>query len=166
MITLRQPTLADAPFIAQLANNKKIWNNVRNGMPHPYGLADAEAFIGQVIKEDGPAVKVIVQERTIAGLVGLHPADDVYSGTAELGYWIGEPFWGQGVASEAVRQIIEIGFEELKLRRIYASVYEHNLASMRVLEKNGFEREGVARAAVMKNGVVLDEVRFGLVRIS
>ncbi|MEL7249505.1 MAG: GNAT family N-acetyltransferase [Bacteroidota bacterium] len=162
-ITLREPTLADAPTIAELANNKKIWDNVRNRMPYPYGLTDAEKFIEQVIKEETSAVRAIIQDETIKGLVGLHAAQDVYTGTAELGYWIGEAYWGQGLASEAVRLISQIGFKELGLRRIYASVYEHNLASMRVLEKNGFEREGVARAAVLKNDMVLDEVRFGLV---
>lgn len=165
-ITLHKLSLADAPTIAQLANNKKIWDNVRNRMPYPYGVPDAEKFIEQVIKEDGVAVRAIVHEDVIKGVIGLHPANDVYTGTAELGYWLGELYWGQGLASEAVRQIITIGFDELKLRRIFASVYEHNFASMRVLEKNGFEREGVARAAVLKNGIVLDEVRFGLVRIS
>ena len=163
-ITLRELTFADTAVIANLANNKNIWDNVRDRMPFPYKEEDAENFIKLVLKEDGPEVRAIVQEGVLKGLVGLHPASDVYRGTAELGYWIGEPYWGQGLASAAVEQMIPIAFEKMKLRRIDASVYEHNRASRRVLEKNGFVREGVARAAVIKNGVVLDEVRFGLLR--
>ena len=162
-ILLRKLAFADAPAIAALANNKKIWDNVRNQMPFPYAVSDAEKFIEQVSKADGAAVRTIVQEDTIKGLIGLHPAADVYTGTAELGYWIGEPFWGQGLASAAVAQMIRLGFAELKLRRIFASVYEYNIASMRVLEKNGFQREGIARAAVLKNDRVLDEVRYALI---
>ena len=164
-IILREVSFDDSPVIAQLANNKKIWNNVRNRMPYPYALKDAEQFVEQALKSDDATVQAITLHGQVTGLIGLHPASDVYSGTAELGYWIGEPYWGRGLASAAVTQIIPIGFEQLKLRRIYASVYEHNHASMRVLEKNGFQREGVARAAVLKNGQVLDEVRYGLVNL-
>lgn len=164
-VVLREVSLDDASIIARLANNKKIWNNVRDRMPYPYALKDAEQFVEQVLKEDGPSVHAITLDGQLTGLIGLHPASDVYRGTAELGYWLGEPYWGQGLATAAVAQVIPIGFEQLKLRRIYASVYEHNHASMRVLEKNGFQREGVARAAVLKNGQVLDEVRYGLVSL-
>lgn len=164
-VILREVSPSDAPVIAELANNKKIWNNVRDRMPYPYALKDAEHFVEQVLKEEGPTVHAITFEGKVTGLIGLHPSSDVYRGTAELGYWIGEPYWGQGIASAAVAQVIPIGFEQLNLRRIHASVYEHNHASMRVLEKNGFQREGVARAAVLKNGQVLDEVRYGLVNL-
>lgn len=162
-VILRELELADATAIAPLANNKKIWDNVRNRMPYPYSESDAVDFISLATKEDGPTIRAITEEGVLVGLIGLHPGEDVYSGTAELGYWIGEPFWGRGLASAAVEKILRLGFEELQLRRIHADVFEPNLASMRVLEKNGFVREGVAQGAVMKNGKVLDEVKFGII---
>jgi RimJ/RimL family protein N-acetyltransferase len=161
-IILRPLQASDRKAFALLANNKNIWNNVRNRMPHPYTEEDADEFILMATTIGGPTIRAIILDGTLAGVVGLHPAHDVYEGTAELGYWIGEPFWGRGLASAAVKEIIQIGFKELKLRRIYASVYDYNTASMRVLEKNGFENEGVAKAAVLKNGKVFDEVKYGL----
>lgn len=161
-ITLRPLQASDRKAFALLANNKKIWDNVRNRMPHPYSEEDADEFILMAQTPGGPTIRAITLDGALAGVVGLHPAQDVYEGTAELGYWIGEPYWGRGLASAAVKEMIQIGFQELKLRRIFASVYEYNPASMRVLEKNGFEKEGVAKAAVLKNGKVFDEVKYGL----
>lgn len=161
-VILRPLQASDIPAFTVLANNKKIWDNVRNRMPHPYTEVDAEAFIQLAQTPDGPTIRAITLDGELTGVSGLHPAQDVYEGTAELGYWIGEPYWGQGLASAAVEQMIKVGFEELGLRRIYASVYAFNTASMRVLEKNGFEHEGVAKAAVLKNNKVWDEVRYGL----
>lgn len=161
-VILRPLRTSDIPRFAALANNKKIWDNVRNRMPHPYTEADAEAFIQLAQTPDDPTIRAILLDGELVGVTGLHPAQDVYEGTAELGYWIGEPYWGKGLASLAVEQMIQVGFKELGLRRIYASVYAFNKASMRILEKNGFEQEGIAKAAVLKNNKVWDEVRYGL----
>jgi ribosomal-protein-alanine N-acetyltransferase len=161
-ISLRPLRATDRKAFALLANNINIWNNVRNRMPHPYSEEDADEFILMAQTPGGPTIRAITLEGELAGVIGLHPAHDVYEGTAELGYWIGEPYWGRGLASAAVKEMIQIGFQELKLRRIFASVYDYNTASMRVLEKNGFENEGVAKAAVLKNGKVFDEVKYGL----
>ena len=161
-IALRPLQASDRKAFALLANNRNIWNNVRNRMPHPYTKEDADEFILLASSPDGPTIRAITLDGTLAGVIGLHPGQDVYEGTAELGYWIGEAYWGLGLASAAVKKMISIGFQELKLRRIYASVYDYNTASMRVLEKNGFENEGIAKAAVLKNGKVFDEVKYGL----
>ena len=161
-IALRPLEASDRKAFALLANNRNIWNNVRNRMPHPYTEEDADEFILLASSPDGPTIRAITLDGTVAGVIGLHPGQDVYEGTAELGYWIGEPYWGLGLASAAVKEMISIGFQKLNLRRIFASVYDYNVASMRVLEKNGFEKEGVAKAAVLKNGKVFDEVKYGL----
>lgn len=163
LILLRPLRTADAPALTLLANNKKIWDNVRNRMPHPYAEKDAQEFIQLAQAPDGPTIRAITLNGELAGVIGLHPLQDVYEGTAELGYWIGEPFWGRGLASEAVGQMIKIGFEELNLRRISAAAFEYNTASIHILEKHGFEHEGVAKAAVIKNGKVWDEIKLGLV---
>lgn len=161
-IRLRPLQASDRKVFALLANNINIWNNVRNRMPHPYSEEDADEFISMALTPGGPTIRAITLDGTLAGVIGLHAAQDVYEGTAELGYWIGEPYWGRGLASTAVNEMIRIGFQVLKLRRIFASVYDYNTASMRVLEKNGFENEGIAKAAVLKNGKVFDEVKYGL----
>jgi [ribosomal protein S5]-alanine N-acetyltransferase len=161
-LQLRQLKASDQKALAAAANNKKIWDNVRDAMPHPYSENDAMAFIKFVKSENPNNILAIVYENEFAGMIGLHPQKDVYRLSAELGYWIAEPFWGKGIATAAVQMMLQHGFETLKLNRIYAGIFEHNLASMRVLEKCGFEKEGISRQAIVKNNMVLDEHRFAI----
>ena len=164
-LRLRRLCLADAPVLARLANNKKIWDNVRDRMPYPFQLQDAEVFINNVTQHDNALVRAIVlPDQVFVGTVGLHLQDYPYEGSAELAYWLGEPFWGGGLASLAVHKLIKLGFNQYDLRRIFARVYSFNKPSVRVLEKNGFRCEAVARAAVLKNNQVWDELTFGLLR--
>lgn len=160
-MTLQLHTLKpdDAFALARLANNRKIWNNVRDRMPFPYTTEHAAAFIENIQRQKNALVYAIGWAgQRLVGTVGLHLGEEEYRGTAELAYWLGEPFWGQGIASKAVQEILKIGFGQLHLRRIYATVYSFNSASLRVLEKNNFNVESVARQAVMKNGKVADEI--------
>ncbi|MCB0628356.1 MAG: GNAT family protein [Saprospiraceae bacterium] len=159
-ISLRPPRMTDKTRLADLVNNRKIWNNVRDMLPHPYAESDAEFFIGTTFKEEPQKTFAIEYEGQLCGMTGLHPQEDVYRLSAELGYWIGEPYWGKGIASQAVALITQYGFDKLDLVRIYAGVFEYNTASMRVLEKNGFVKEGVLRKAIIKNGAIWDEHRF------
>jgi [ribosomal protein S5]-alanine N-acetyltransferase len=161
-LELRPLQESDNVALANLANNKKIWNNVRDAMPHPYSLENADFFINLVRKENPNHILAITLEGVFCGMIGLHRQNDVYRLSAELGYWIGEPFWGKGIATAAVQSMVKLGFETLELRRIYAGVFEHNLASMHVLEKCGFEKEGILRKAVIKNNIVLDEHRYAI----
>jgi RimJ/RimL family protein N-acetyltransferase len=161
-ITLRPLELGDISELAALANNKNIWNNVRDQMPHPYSEKDAMRFVDLKMHQEQDYVFAIVFKGKFSGMVGLHPQKDIYRLSAELGYWIGEPYWGNGLASKAVDMIVKFGFDELKLNRIFAGVFEHNDASKRVLEKNGFIKEGVSIKAAIKNGVILDEWRYGI----
>lgn len=162
-VRLRALQATDASALARLANNKKIWNNVRDRMPHPFTIQDARAFLRNLSGRDNTLVRaIILPGQVFAGTVGLHLQKSPYEGSAELAYWLGEPFWGQGLASLAVQQLLAFGFSELQLRRVFARVYSFNQASVRVLEKNGFRCECVARAAVLKNNRVWDELTFGL----
>ncbi|MEM9549096.1 MAG: GNAT family protein [Bacteroidota bacterium] len=163
-IFLRPLKDTDAHALAQLANNKKIWDNVRDLLPHPYTLKDAEFFVGLTQKEEIPQTFAIFHNDEFCGMTGLHIQNDVYRLSAELGYWIGEPYWGRGIASHAVKIITNYGFEKLGMERIYAGIFEFNVGSMRVLEKNGFQKEGVFRKAVLKNGKMWDEHRYGKVK--
>ena len=163
-IFLRQLKQSDSHDLALLANNKKIWDNVRDMLPHPYTLKNAEYFIDLTQKEDTLQTFGIFKAGNFCGMIGIHPQNDVYRLSAELGYWIGEPFWGRGIATAAVKVITKYGFEKLDLVRIYAGIFEYNVGSMRVLEKNGFQKEGISRKAVLKNGKIWDEHRYAKVR--
>lgn len=160
MIKLRELEITDKEKLTELADNKKIWDNVRDYLPHPYKLSDAEFFINIVKKENPRQNFGIEYEGELCGVIGLIVKNDVYKKSAELGYWIGEYYWGKGIATKAVELITKYGFEKLQIIRIYSSVFENNIASMKVLEKNGFLKEGVFKKAVIKNEIIMDEHRY------
>lgn len=162
-LRLRSFQPEDKSTLARLANNKNIWNNLTNKMPHPYEKRDAVAFIERVTSSDPQTVLAMEWKGQFVGAIGLHPQKDVYTGIAEMGYWVGEPYWGNGIASKAVGLMLKYGFETLGYRRIYAAAYDFNVKSMRVLLKNGFQKEGVLKKAVIKNGQIWDEHRFAVV---
>jgi ribosomal-protein-alanine N-acetyltransferase len=139
---IRPPREGDAPSLAGHANDREIWRNLRDGFPHPYALADAEAVGG----------------------IGLHPGQDVERFGAELGYWLGRPYWGQGLTTAAVRAVTGYGFEALGLERVFALPYARNPASARVLEKAGFTLEGVLRRSAFKDGEFVDQRLYAALR--
>jgi RimJ/RimL family protein N-acetyltransferase len=158
-VKLRELRQADAFYLAQLANNKKVWDNVRDYFPHPYTESDAVAFLKSQ-NEKKQKNFAIECDGKFCGVIGLILQKDVYRKSAELGYWVGEPYWGRGIATKAVAQIVQYGFDELNLVRIFAGAFEYNVGSMRVLETNGFEKEGIAKKAVLKNEKFWDEHRY------
>lgn len=158
IVSLRPWQKDDRQSLAVLANNFEIWKNLRDRMPHPYLPAHAAQFIHYCSRLSPPSVLAITAGDQFAGCIGLEPQDDVYRFNAELGYWIGEPFWGKGIATQAVATFLSYVHETFPhLHRIYASVFEYNLPSMRVLEKNGFHLEGIRKKAVFKNGAYWDD---------
>lgn len=146
--------------MAQLANNKKIFDNVRDHFPFPYKEEHAEAFIKKTLKEDPRQTFGIEYKGDLCGAIGFIPQNDVYRKSAEVGFWIGEPYWGKGIVTRAIQLITDYGFNELNLARIYAGVLEYNIGSMKALEKNGFKKEGVLIKAAYKNEQFYDEHRF------
>lgn len=161
--TLRDWQAADAPALARYANNPKIWANLRDAFPHPYLPEDARAFITRVNAARPVTVFAIASRVEAIGSIGLVPGQDVHRFTAELGYWLAEPFWGRGIMTRAVRALADYAFAEMKLHRIYAEPYAGNPASSRVLVKAGFRLEGVMRANAFKQGKVLDQALYALV---
>lgn len=159
-IILRSPKDEDATALAQLANNKKIWINVRDAIPHPYTIDDAISFINLVKDQDPQMNFAIEYDGKFCGMIGLMPQQDVYYRTAEIGYWLGEAFWNKGIITIAVDLITEIAFNELDLVRIHAGIFEYNIASMKVLEKNGYKKDGVFEKNITKNGKIVDEHRY------
>lgn len=144
----------DAPSLAEQADNRNIWNNVRDIFPHPYTPEDARAYIELAGSKPRIEDMAIVVDGLAVGGLGFVPQSDVERYNAELGYWIGEAYWG--LVSEAVAGFISYVFGLCGIKRLFAGVYERNYGSMRVLEKNGFRQVGVCRQAVCKNGLFLD----------
>ena len=155
---------SDAPAIAKHANNRKIWLNLRDGFPHPYALCHAEGFLSGVIKTEPQTVFAIATPAEAIGCIGLTIGQDVHHLTAELGYWLAEPFWGQGIMPLAIGVVVKYAFGTLGLNRVHADPYTTNPASARVLEKAGFEREGILRASVIKDGKILDQALYAKIR--
>lgn len=160
MIELRKFKASDKKKIAELLNNKKIWDNLTDKIPYPYTEKNAEAFLKFLRINKLHKAFAIEYNDDFCGIIGLIIQDDVHKHSAELGYWIGEPFWNKGIISNAIESITKYGFNELNLQRIFASVFEYNIASMKALEKNGFLREGILKKAVLKNNKLYDEHRF------
>jgi len=159
-ITLRPLRLSDAVRLAELANNEKISRNLRDGFPHPYTLADAESFLGKFTNQDPVTFFGIDYLDEYVGNIALVPGQDIYRKSAEIGYFIGEPYWNKGIVSKAVNLITDYGFNQLNILRIHTGVFEYNTASQKVLEKCGFVMEGVFRKSVYKQGQLWDEIRY------
>jgi RimJ/RimL family protein N-acetyltransferase len=160
MITLRKLSGNDKQDLSLLANNKKVWDNLRDYIPYPYTESDAEYFIDMVKDQNPPMTFAIDYKEHFCGIISLVSHTDVYRLTAEIGYWLGEPFWNKGIATKAVTLITEYGFNELKLIRIYTGIFEYNKSSMRVLEKCGYNKEGIFQKSIIKNGKIWDEHRY------
>ncbi|EFQ33911.1 acetyltransferase [Colletotrichum graminicola] len=162
--------LSDAPALARAADSKTVVTYLRNRFPHPYTLADSEGWIA--MNQTPPIFNwaiVCPTSGTAMGSIGLIPGEDVYSSSYELGYWIGEEFWGRGVMSELVPAFVSWVFSGMSVgsggvERVWAGVFSENAASQRVLEKSGFVFEGRLRRAIMKKGVCMDELRYSVVR--
>jgi [ribosomal protein S5]-alanine N-acetyltransferase len=163
-ISLRSLKIDDKKILALLANNKNIFDNVRDHLPFPYKESDAEEFIQFVQKENPQSTFAIEYEGQFCGVCGLMLQTDVYRKTSEIGYWLGEPFWNKGIATAAVKLLTQYGFKQLDLVRIHTGVFEYNLASMKVLEKCGYEKAGIFKKSVLKNGSIWDEHRYSKVR--
>lgn len=161
---LREWRRGDEPSLVRHANNRSVWINVRDSFPHPYRQADARAWVRLAGSEGLNQVFAIDVNGFVAGAIGVRPRDDVYALTAEIGYWLGEEFWNRGIVTEAVNAVTAYAFETLGMVRVYAEVFEWNPASMRVLEKAGFVKEGVLRKSACKDRQIIDQVLYAKVR--
>ena len=160
---VRDGKRGDEPSIVRHANNHNVWLGVRDSFPHPYTTADARAWIGVATTALYGQMFAIEVGGFAVGAVGLQPDEDVNRFNAEIGFWLGEEFWGRGIATEAVTAMTVHGMEELGYQRIYAYVFEGNHASARVLEKAGFIAEGHLRMSAFKAGQFADQVLYARV---
>jgi RimJ/RimL family protein N-acetyltransferase len=155
---------SDSSSIAKYANNRNIWINLRDIFPCPYILSDAEGWLESIIGNDPETVFGIEVEGEIAGCIGFHPSGDVNRIEAEVGYWLGEPFWGKGIATTALKAITDYAFANFDLFRLYANVFEWNGTSARVLEKAGYTLDARLRKSVIKNGQVIDSLLYSKIK--
>jgi RimJ/RimL family protein N-acetyltransferase len=159
-IKLRPLKLTDYTRLAVLANNEKVSCNLRDGFPHPYTEADAKTFLSKFADQHPTYFFAIEYKDEYVGNISLVPCQDIYRQSAEIGYFIGEPYWNKGIVTKAVTMITEYGFSELGIVRIHTGIFEYNIASVRVLEKCGFTKEGVFRKSITKQGQLWDELRY------
>ncbi len=161
---LRPWIIADVHAVTRYANNRKIWLNLRDGFPNPYAEKDAREFIERAMKLELPTLFAIANSKEAIGSIGLMLKTDIHRHTAELGYWLGEPFWGQGITTEAVKTISAFAFEKFNLVRIHAEPFVTNQPSIRVLEKAGYKYEGRTEVSAFKDGKLLDQVIYARTR--
>ena len=162
-ITLRAFKQEDAETLATLLNNSRVVANLRDYIPFPYTLKDAMDFI-HLCQEENPRQNFAIEHNKLfVGSIGLVKQVDVYRKSAEIGYWIGEPYWGKGIATEAAKLITAYGFEQLELLKIFSAVFDFNKASQRVLEKAGYKLEAIIEKAIYKNHKLCDEYRYGCI---
>jgi ribosomal-protein-alanine N-acetyltransferase len=157
-IILRPWQKNDLEPLQQLANNVLIYNYVRDRFPHPYTLNDAKEWLALHIGITPTTNFVIEADGKFAGSIAMVTKEDIYRNNIEIGYWVAEPYWNKGIATKAIELICDFIKQHYnQVNRIYASVFESNKASMRVLEKNGFALESIHKNGIIKNKVLLDE---------
>jgi [ribosomal protein S5]-alanine N-acetyltransferase len=159
---IRPWTQSDITSLVKYANNFNIAKNLTNKFPHPYSEEDGAAFIEFASSGDPIHIFCIEVAGEAVGGIGIHPQGDIFSKNAELGYWLAEPFWGKGIISKAIPQVVDHAFNTYDITRIYARPFGTNHASQKVLEKNNFILEGRFEKTIFKNGEFLDELVYAI----
>jgi ribosomal-protein-alanine N-acetyltransferase len=160
---VRSWRVSDAESLARYANNRKIWLNLRDLFPHPYGIRDARAYLQMVLGKTPETSFAIDVQGEAAGGVGFVLKTDVERVSAEIGYWLGEPFWGRGIVTDALAATTRHIVAAHHLTRVYAVPFAHNVASCRVLEKAGYVLEGRLRRSAIKDGAIVDQMQYAYV---
>ena len=162
---LRPWLKSDLDSLVKYADNPAIAANMTDAFPHPYTKEKGIAFLEMVTAILPVRVWAIEINGEAAGGIGLHPQQDIMRRNAELGYWLAEIYWGKGILTSAVPQVVEMGFKILpEIERIYARPFGSNKASQRVLEKAGFEYETRFSNTIFKNGLFEDELFYAMRR--
>ncbi|HXY51838.1 MAG TPA: GNAT family protein [Terriglobales bacterium] len=164
-LVLRPYSLADVNDLCQLAGAREVAATTLR-IPHPYRQQDAVDYVKACLTADGRGSTrfaiTLLDGGRLCGGIGLHIEPAPAERNAELGYWLGVPYWGQGYATEAARAVARYGIEVLGVHRIYATHFAHNLASGRVLQKIGMRYEGRLRENVHKWGEFYDSLVYGM----
>jgi [ribosomal protein S5]-alanine N-acetyltransferase len=155
---------SDRESLVRHANNRNVWINLRDRFPFPYRKDDAERWIGFARNTRPETNFAIVVAGDAAGGIGFALQEDVHRYSAEIGYWLGEEFWGRGIMTAALRSVTDYAFANFEIRRLYASVFEWNRPSCRVLEKAGYSCEGTLKRSAVKDGKTIDQFLYAITR--
>jgi RimJ/RimL family protein N-acetyltransferase len=161
---IRNWRAGDEESLVRHANNPLVARNLRDAFPHPYTMEAAKGWIKQTSAESPVTNFAIEVDGQAVGAIGLVIQTDIFRRSAEIGYWLGEEFWGRGIVTEAVRAVVEYGFATFDIVRIFAGVFERNAGSMRVLEKAGFQFEARMKKAVTKEDHTMDDMIYVIIR--
>ncbi len=156
---LRLWEMGDAEHLTKYANNKNIANCLRDGFPHPYTINDARNWLKNNLTNKNLLLAIEINNEAIGG-IGIIYQSDVYRRTAEIGYWLAEEYWNQGIMTEAIKTLVQHTFNNSDIVRIHAGIFESNTASARVLEKVGFKLEAIHEKAVFKRGKLMNEYMY------
>src|SRR5207245_4205509 len=154
---------SDLEPLVRHANNRKIWINLRDRFPHPYTKADGRRFIRAMRAANPETAFAIAVNGEAAGGIGFVLQQDVDRVSAEIGYWLGERFWGRGITTEALAAVTRYAIETHGLTRVFAVPFAHNAASCRVLEKAGYVLEARLRRSAVKDGRILDQLQYAFI---
>lgn len=163
---IRKWRLEDAENLAAALNDRAVLDNLRDGLPYPYTPDDALDYIRAMLAadENSAFAYAVVADGKAVGSISAFRQENIHSRTAELGYYLSREYWGQGIMTRSVEQLCDTLFSATDLLRIYAEPFAHNIGSRRVLEKSGFQLEGILRANAVKNGKVLDMAMYARVK--
>ncbi len=160
---VRSWQMTDVDSVARYANNRNIWLNLRDAFPHPYRRSDAQQFIRAAREREPETTFAIEWGGQAIGSIGFQLHGDVERVSAEIGYWIGEPFWGRGITTEALIAVTNHAIERHGLTRVYALPFAWNLPSCRVLEKAGYVVEARLRRSAIKDGRITDQMQYAFI---
>jgi [ribosomal protein S5]-alanine N-acetyltransferase len=162
--TIRPWLESDADSLARHANDREVSMHLRDRFPFPYGIEQARTFLGWISKQPAPTVWAIEVNGEAAGGIGIELHTDVERVSAEIGYWLGREYWRRGIVTEALTAVTAEAFARYEITRLYALPFADHFASVRVLEKAGYAREGHLRQSAIKNGKVRDQLLFAAYR--
>ena len=161
---LRKWDETDLNCLVKYANNENIAKCLTNAFPHPYSIEDGKTFLSMIADDNPTKVFAIDIDGEAVGSIGIFPQTDIHAKSAEIGYWLAEEFWGNGITPKAIREIVDYGFQTFDIIRIFARPFSTNINSQRVLEKAGFTCEAQLKKAIFKNGEFLDEMIYAILR--
>jgi RimJ/RimL family protein N-acetyltransferase len=153
----------DLGSLVEHANSWKVWINLRDRFPHPYTKSDGRAFINEALRVRPETLFAIAVEDMAVGGIGFRRQPDVERVSAEIGYWLGEAFWGRGIATEALVAVTQLAIDRHQLTRVFALPFSDNVASCRVLQKAGYDLEGRLRRSAIKNGRIVDQLQYAYI---
>jgi [ribosomal protein S5]-alanine N-acetyltransferase len=161
---LRPFSIEDLDSLVKFANNFNIAKNLTDAFPHPYSIENGKAFIEMATQNSPPNIFAIEINGEAAGAIGVHPQKDIYCKNMEMGYWLAEPYWGNGIITNAISEMLDYAFRNFGVYRIYARPFGYNIASQKALEKAGFTLEARLEKTFFKNGEYVDELIYAVRR--